>query len=1357
MSVDIRLVDSKFFAQLNNGDDFTLNPADFTAHLKSNVMERVKTELTVEVDWYAELTTFDIIMDSVNTTVRITDQTANWLADGLRVGDQVKWSVDDGTNTSKYTGDVGSITGPEIVLNNLVLVSGFAIPDGPKSYVNNKAFIVGLTQLTALNYNPALIENNESFNVLNKLTNADLTFAFSGIDHGAPLTFTQGTPLGLVQSGYTGSAEVAFSTLVLDKDTINNELTTQQFIIKHEFRVIPLYRDGEIDSLRGIAAPPSDIFNGSLSLKYVCQTEWRTVVNDPNTAKLGSIETIDGSVGYLNESFNGFPNRFTNTVPVYFDVTNNIGISKLNANTVNKVTFSIESLDSIFTATTPVIMGHSAIIDSSVYSNGTDNYDTTWINETLRTATGDPSISGSVIKNFTSTFQSASQIDIEFEIQFNNTQLGQIINDQDYILYYNIQDPNEDINDGGKVVNRLDVNTYDKSEDIFGLFEADVFDHYPHPYEFNQGSSQGFSSGKMFVEDGQMANCEFRVLNEYEGQDVNIDALLFKIVAYNSVTNTWFDIRSLNIDLSSQVNVSGIQNFNLNTTRGYILKDTDIFNFYKLNTGTNDGTWQNYNAQIGYKIPWQDWINLVGADTVFYDPTKENNGLNNNSSNYSFSNDYKIRMLLQANLTVGEITTEYILRSGEFEAYNYDTDDLIPDGFTAQISTHDIFGNSLANNVIVNGFTEFRAIFIPSGTNPPVFTTNVDFTEVATIWNRYAHGNKLVAGLFLRLPNWVNDQADDVDTFEDGSNTFTKNDTTLYTSTPATIVANQNCGAVYGCYSPKEYEYYEITGDMYSDFADNDVIKYDIAFYVDDNGVEHALSLCATTGGVLLDLSTGYIPGDDTTDTIEFIQGGTGDARWALVYNMGKRTCVQLDEFATGEVGYLWNDPQVGDLNFVVNRNGNDITVTVDWPIDGTNYNNVFNYNLNSNAVTQQFIGPKSIGFAFLSQTQGGFRNVAIIDPEADYYTILRIEEENNPSDQDISELSSLIEAPTTSLLEQLTGTERKAILSWDGTKFVSQGRFDTTQINLGQRYKLSAELRRRALVDSFPAGQEFEFIIDTNLSGVATEFTPPINAITGSVYIEWGDNTNNTITSVLDPNLTHVYGAAGIYTVKIWGDYQWQFENTGDADKLTEVTQWGNHVLYREAFYGCGNFTTISATDAPTLDNDLTWAFRLCDLLAVDFSMWDFLPVTIADGLIENNQNLVTVDLSNTDFANCINLTNFLFNNVSLTTLNVTGANFDAVLYTQFAFNCSSLNTFDIGVFNFSNTLFMNGFGVGSGLNTTFCGQLYARIATFNGSLQPNVTLGMDGINYPVANQADRDLLTNAPNNWTITDAGPI
>ncbi|MEO6820161.1 MAG: BspA family leucine-rich repeat surface protein [Ginsengibacter sp.] len=109
------------------------------------------------------------------------------------------------------------------------------------------------------------------------------------------------------------------------------------------------------------------------------------------------------------------------------------------------------------------------------------------------------------------------------------------------------------------------------------------------------------------------------------------------------------------------------------------------------------------------------------------------------------------------------------------------------------------------------------------------------------------------------------------------------------------------------------------------------------------------------------------------------------------------------------------------------------------------------------------------------------------------------------------------------------------------------------------------------------------DFITKWKTTTANESITIPVYS-NGFIYqVNWGDGSANTDEL---SNATHNYAVAGIYTVSVKGPFESiSFNNTGDKDKIIEISQWGTNVwktmIY--AFSGCKNLN-ITATDAPDL-----------------------------------------------------------------------------------------------------------------------------------------------------------------------------
>ena len=810
--------------------------------------------------------------------------------------------------------------------------------------------------------------------------------------------------------------------------------------------------------------PPLDLFNGDMSLKYVFQTEFRTVLSNPNTSFVSDYDTQLGSVGYFDESFNGFESNYTVSNLVYSIGGNTVDRIEIGA--VTNVTLILKSSTNSFTNDINVIAGTVAVQDSSKYSNSDRDFNYVWAETQSLNFAGNAPSNRNQIRNYSVTYVDDETLGVVFDVEFFSIQKAVIENNQDYVLYFIVENPLLTTDTSDKLTGIIDVNYYYENSDVSGLFDFDKLEQYPHPEPFEEGVTTGFTNALTFNESGMMADGRFWVLNS-----ATLNSLKFDIAVFELNNNTWDSLRSLEIDLSDQTLVDGKQQIELDSTRGYILDDGDIFNYLKITTDTNDGSKQYYNIQVGYKIPWQSWNAFKNAPTEFFDKTKSLNGLNQKASNYSLRGDtqgyYGIKVLFDAVVD----STNYVKTSEEIRVYDYDNQN----EWTCEIQTYkkDYINEGefipIEGNIIQNDYTQVQAVFTPLV--PPVFTKSVDFTEVSTLWNRFAHGTLYNAPNgkpdTYRLTEWANDQANDTDEFTDTQHTanVTKN-SPLYNSPDAnTILSVSNQGAYYGCYSLDKYENYEINGNMYSNETDNDSILYSIAFNVDPiTGVENTLSLVATTGGLATFPNPNY---DNNPDNDIFIFNPTGDDAYctvALVYNYGKADWVQLDVFHSNRAVVFWS--AVGDLFFDIKRSGDTIEVVFNWDLGVTIQDSTFNYNLNDNEVTKKFKGFQNISFGFHSQADGGFKDVVLSRPDGDYYSIIRIEPKNSQSDNVINEISSMIEAPENNLLTQITGEEKLATLEYDSIneRFICKCLVDTSQIQSGQEYDFSTEIRPRNL-----------------------------------------------------------------------------------------------------------------------------------------------------------------------------------------------------------------------------------------------------------------------------------------------------
>jgi surface protein len=315
-----------------------------------------------------------------------------------------------------------------------------------------------------------------------------------------------------------------------------------------------------------------------------------------------------------------------------------------------------------------------------------------------------------------------------------------------------------------------------------------------------------------------------------------------------------------------------------------------------------------------------------------------------------------------------------------------------------------------------------------------------------------------------------------------------------------------------------------------------------------------------------------------------------------------------------------------------------------------------------------------------------------------------------------------------------------------------------------------------------------FEFTINTANTSTGSSNSdqfqlPLVSSLPLNAVVDWGDGNTDTITTFNQAETLHTYEGSGTYTISITGDLSgWAFNNGGDRLKMLNIASWGVlNISFANGFYGCTNLTA-TATDAPTISStNLNQCFRSCSNFNGAIGNWDVSAVTVMSSMFSSasafNQDIGSWDVSN------VTIMTSMFINATQFNQDIGAWNTSAVTQMNTVFQSAPAFNQDIGSWDTSSVINMKGLFFGATAfnqdigawnvsnvtnfldfmrNKTAANYSAANLdSIYNNwsqlSVQPNESITFGSIKYNASSQAAKDILTSAPNNWTITDGGQV
>ena len=233
-----------------------------------------------------------------------------------------------------------------------------------------------------------------------------------------------------------------------------------------------------------------------------------------------------------------------------------------------------------------------------------------------------------------------------------------------------------------------------------------------------------------------------------------------------------------------------------------------------------------------------------------------------------------------------------------------------------------------------------------------------------------------------------------------------------------------------------------------------------------------------------------------------------------------------------------------------------------------------------------------------------------------------------------------------------------------------------------------------------------------TGSSSASNQIQLPLSSV--GVYnftVDWGDGTQDTITSWNQTETLHTYAVAGIYTLELLGtivDWSFGLALVNDNQKILSISNWGQlqfSVNTTNAFTSCTNLNLSTVSDIPDLSatTNLDFAFANCTSLTTigNVNSWNTSSITsMIDTFASStlfNDNISSWNTSSVVTMDSMFLSATSFNQ-PLNTWNVSNVtNFVSMFSNATAFN-QALNSWNVsnaqdvtGMFSYASTFNQN------------------------------------------------------------------
>jgi hypothetical protein len=627
-------------------NDFRPESVDW---LLANVGDKIRIEIDLSVKTYVVASSTEGIR--VNCADGFIG--AGWTVDegggrfkDFRIGDSVLF-YDRGTAATSSFTIVDKLDDSTIQLN--ANFTGTAAD----SVLTNHVFSVS-TPITSLRYKWNFIENTESVNYFSKISGTEQRLVV--VSKSASDTSVSNMIFLGEKSYQTGNATVQGVSI------LNSSIYESHYKIIHYTTITPFMLSEQWDDLKAGIQP--EYFLNSKCLKNVYNIEAAKDYNDPNWEQMVEQDSILGNTGGFGENFNsGITNYYIDSISILNGITPRTKL-QLTTDELNVSIVVKNTVDSPFSNnnTKFEVQMLKAPFDDSEYSLNGRTVDENFINDRAFQTVGSAPVNGSqfgvsgrqCLKNVSATFNSSSQITINLKVAMlaSTVSVFSESNEPRYILNLALQ--NHTLSTKLSDIVRIPVSVSEffiDNSDPNMINKTTLFFRHPE----DNLDTQGGATLLVAPEDEVVAYTKMFIENAgRETDEIIIKSINCKLKAKNSVTNDEFNLENFNLPFADQ-NINFLQDRVFHIPANEIRKPISVQRRVDLDVAQK----QYYTILYPFKVRWEYWVKLIGANTAFFNASQPQNGLNNKWHKYTLLSNWGLYYELTVSATKNGIALNY--------------------------------------------------------------------------------------------------------------------------------------------------------------------------------------------------------------------------------------------------------------------------------------------------------------------------------------------------------------------------------------------------------------------------------------------------------------------------------------------------------------------------------------------------------------------------------------------------------------------------------------------------------------------------------------------------------------------------